>query len=133
MLTDAELAAMRETSESAMPDACTVVRPAAAGAGTIDPVTGVFTPTTGTTIFTGACRMRPPSSEEVEVLHGDIEVVKQRFTTTFPFDIAQLHVGDVVTFTDSSDPRFAGRSYKITGYASGSFHIDRRVALEAVE
>jgi hypothetical protein len=131
VLTADEIAGMRETVESAQPDTCTITRPVAGGS--LDPWTAVWTPFAATAIYTGVCRVRTPTSEEVEELFGDREIVKQRLIGTFPHDVPHLEVSDVVVLTETGDPEHADRPYRVTGFSSGSWLLGRRVALEAVE
>ena len=131
MLTEAEIAGMRETATAALPDRCSVTR--SSPTGSLNTSTAVWTPTAATTIYVGSCRVRPPDAEDLEVLFGDTEITKQRFVVTFPYDCPALHVDDVVTVTDSSDGLIVNRPFRVTGHASGSWQIDRRAALEAVE
>src|SRR5690606_16067671 len=59
MLTDDELDSMRETSVSALPDECVITR--TGEGGTLDPDTGIWAPAAATTVYSGACRVRPPT------------------------------------------------------------------------
>lgn len=130
MLTDAELAGLRETSQAALPDTLTVVRPAAPNDGTLNESTGEWTPTATTTIWTGKGRVRPPTTEEMAVLFGETELAKQRYVATLPYDVPEIKVDDVLTVTEGSDPRIAGLAFRVTLVSSGSWLIDRRLALE---
>lgn len=131
MLTDAELAGLRSTSESALPDTCTINRPATGG--TLNTATGQWTPSSATEIYDGACRIRPVTSADQSVVFGDEQITRQRYVGTFPHDITRLRIDDVVTVTDSSDPDIDQRTFRVVVVSSGSFHIDRRAGLEVVE
>lgn len=131
MLTAAEIAGMQQTVSAALPDVGTVTRDAAGG--TLDPITGEWTPASPTTVYNGPCRLRPPDAEDIEVLFGDTQVTKQRFVGTFPHNAAAFKVGDVLTVTASSDPHIAHRTFRVTGHSAGSWHLGRRVAFETVE
>lgn len=133
MLTDAELDGMRATSTSALPDTCAVTRPAADGAGTLNPDTGVWTPNQPATVYAGACRIRPADTEALEELFGGTQTTTTRYVATFPHDIAEVRIDDRVSVTVSSDPHHATREYRVTTVATGSWHIDRRVGLEVIE
>jgi hypothetical protein len=131
MLEPSEIAAMRETSERAMPDTCTITRAAATGA--LDTVTGEWDPDAASTVYTGVGRVRPPTANMAEVVFGDRQVTRQRYVGTFPYDAAQILIDDIVTVTASSDDQISGRSFRVATVSSGSFLIDRRVGLEVVE
>lgn len=133
MLTDAELAGMRDTSQAALPDNVRIERPAPPGDGDLDPDTGVWTQADPDLIWQGKGRVRPPTAEDIEVLFGDEQVTKLRFIGTFPFNIPVVEVEDVVIVTSSSDPHVTGRTFKVTSVSGGSWLIDRRVALEVAE
>lgn len=131
MLTATELAAMRVTSTSALPDTCIINRPATTGS--VGEGTGNWTPGAPTLIYSGACRLRPPDMAEIRVLAGGEQVTRQRFILTITDDAATVAVDDIVTFTGSSDPHIADRPFRVVGYASSSFLIDRRIVVEATE
>ena len=131
MLTDLELDSMRATSTSALPDTGTVTR--SAEGGTLNPTTGIWTPAASTTIYTGAMRVRPPTANEMSVLFGDEQVTRQRFVATLPHDAAQVLPGDRLTLSTSSDDQVGVRQFEVKMSSGGSFHVDRRLALEVIE
>jgi len=131
MLTDAELAGMRATSTAALPDTCAVTRPAEDG--TLDPITGEWVPNPPTTVYAGACRGRPPTTTELEILFGGTQSTVQRLVVTFPHDIAPVLIDDTVKITVSSDPQLLTRAWRVVAVNTGSWHIDRRVACEVIE
>ena len=129
MLTDAELTGMRETSVLALPDTGTVKR--GATGGSLNTGTGVLTPDAASTIYTGAMRVRPASAEDLRVLFGDADVSRVRYIATLPHTATGILIDDrldVVTDADLGDV-----SFRVTVVPVGSFLIDRRLGLEAVE
>lgn len=122
---------MRATSLSALPDTGTITRSAQSGA--LDTVTGVWTPSAATEIYSGAMRVRPPTATELSLLFGDTQVTEQRFVATLPHDAAVPAIDDQLTVTVSSDDDILGRHFRVTVVSAGSFHIDRRCGLEVVQ
>lgn len=122
---------MRETSELAMPDTLLITRPVSTGS--LDPVTGIWTPDPPVTVHDGPGRIRPPSPQEIEVLFGGEEVTKQRYVGTVPWDSGPFEVDDHVVITAGSDPGVADVSLRVVTVSVGSWLIDRRLGLETVE
>lgn len=131
MLTSAELTGMRATSAAALPDTCTITRPSETGS--LNTSTGVWTPSAASTIFTGACRVRPVTSADQTVVFGEDQVTKQRYVGTFPHSVPALEIDDIVAVSSSSDTGIMARTFRVVVISSGSWHIDRRVGLEVVE
>ena len=131
MLLDAELAGMRTTSASALPDTGTVTRPVSGG--TLDPNLGTWVPDAATAIYDGTMRVRPPTANESTILFGDESATRQRFVATLPHDAAVVSIDDRLTVTSSSDPQMDDRQFRVVSVSAGSFHIDRRLGLEVVE
>lgn len=127
MINDVELAAMRETSETAMPETCTVTR---AGAADIDPVTGVHSGTP-TTIFSGACRIRQFSnSQDAVVMVGDLDETLARYVLTVPASATGVAVDDVVTVSSTTDADLDGRTFYVSHIPKQSWLTDRRLMIE---
>lgn len=122
---------MRETSESAMPDTLLITR--SVSTGSLDPVTGIWTPDPPVTVHDGPGRIRPPSAQEIEVLFGGEEVTKQRYVGTVPWDSGPYQVDDRAVFVVSSDPDVADVSLRVITVSVSSWLIDRRLGLETVE
>lgn len=127
MINSAELAAMRETSESAMPDTCTITR---AGAADIDPVTGVYSGTPST-VFSGACRVRQYSnSQDAVVMVGDLDETLARYVLTVPASATGVAIDDVVTVSSTNDSDLDGRSFYVSHIPRQSWLTDRRLIIE---
>lgn len=131
MISPADLTAMRSTSTAALPDTCMVKRPDADMSGSLNTSTGVFTPSAGTTVYTGACRIRPAAGlTEVVAIFGDDQITQGRYVGTFPWDTPELAVGDLVSVTAASDAYIDEVVFRVVRIGGGSWLIDRRVGLE---
>lgn len=146
MLTTAELDAMRETSASALPATCTITRPT--GDPTFNPTTGEYDVPAPQTIYTGACRIRTLSTQDINVLVGDLHETLGRYICTLPHTATGIEVDDFLTVTAGTDEAIdegydeeydadygdqvglVGRSFRITDVRWSEWHIDRRLVLE---
>lgn len=131
MISPADLTAMRSTSAAALPDTCTVKRPVADQGGSLNTDTGVFTPSAGTTIYTGVCRIRPAAGlTEVVAIFGDDQITQGRYIGTFPWDTPEFAVGDLMSVATGSDAYIDEVVFRVVRIGGGSWLIDRRVGLE---
>lgn len=131
MLTAGELAGMRETSQSAMPDVVRVTRPSTGS--TFDPVTLIESPGVPVTVYEGRGRVRMPTPTEMERVFGDTEVTVLRLVVKLPADVVGVNRDDRVQVVSGTDPDVAGRSFRVTVVASGSNWIDRTLGVEEVQ
>lgn len=131
MLTDDELAAMRDTTTAALPDTCTITR-AAAATPTFDADTGTYSSGTPTAIYSGACRLRPGNRSDRSDVHGDALIAVDRWTLTLPADADDVAVGDIAAVTVSDDPHVTDRWFRVAVVAPGSWLISRRLTVEEV-
>lgn len=122
----------RSAAVSLLADFGRIDRPGAGG--TIDPVTGVFTPAADSLVYEGPCRVRMQarSSEEADVF-GDTSVTTTRVLISFPYDIPDVEIDDVVIITESDDPHIGGRSFRVVAVPSSTFLMYREVGAEVVE
>lgn len=131
MLTADELTAMRETSDSALPDTGTITR---AGVGTFSTATGLLTAGASTTIYSGAMRVRPSSATSTtDVSFGEQQVTLSQFVLTVPYDTDDVQPDDIVTVTASDDADLLARTLRVTAVPLGSFMVSKRFPLEVVE
>lgn len=127
MINSDELAAMRETSESAMPETCTITR---ADSADIDPVTGVYSGTP-TTVYSGACRIRQYSnSQDAVVMIGDLDETLGRYILTVPASATGVAIDDVVTISSTTDDDLDGRTFYVSHIPKQSWLTDRRLMIE---
>jgi hypothetical protein len=131
MLSTSELAAMRETSTSAMPDRVKITRIGAGG--TLNPTTGVFTPSTSAVLYDGVGRVRAPASAtEMERIFGDTEMTVQRYVVKVPSSTVGIQRDDRIAVTNSTDPDIVGRSFRVVSAVVGSNHVDRTLGVEEI-
>lgn len=137
MLTAAEIAGMRLTSASALPDTCTITRPG--GEPTLDAVTLDLDPAASVTVYAGICRVRPLQAQEEDVQVGDLHETLGRYVATLPAsashdgvtsgDPNDVIVDDYLTVVTSTDTGMVGRSFQVIHNGQGSWQIDRRIGL----
>ena len=119
----------RLAAQRLMVDTCTVTRP---GAATVNETTGVVTRAT-TTVYTGACRVKPDAAPS-ETQSGEREVVVRRFIVSIPTSETGVEVDDVVTVTASKlDPALVGRALTVGGIVTGSHVTARRLVCVLTE
>ena len=116
MITADELAGMRETSESAMPDTVLIQRP----------------PAPGTTIYNGRGRLRSPGATQIEVVFGDAQTTRERFILTVPHNAGDIKIGDIATVPDGTAPQIGPRAFRVVAVQGGSHLIDRRIGVEVI-
>lgn len=138
MLTPAEIAGMRDTSASALPDTCEVTRPS--GEPTLNETTGDLEPAGTETVYVGACRVRPRGSQEQDVQVGDLHETLGDYVGTLPAlatddrvttgDPNDVRLNDTLVVTVGIDSAIVGRSFTIVHNPMGSWQLDRRLGLE---
>ncbi len=122
----------RIQAASIMGDTATIRGPGA-GDGTIDPATGNWTPPTGSVVYTGPCRVRPPTGQEQSMVFGDDEVTRTRYVVVIPYDAPPVTLGSVVTVDESDDPMLDARALRVTHVPMASYLIARKLGAEIVE
>jgi hypothetical protein len=122
---------MRSTSRAALPDTCTIVRPAATAV--LNTATGDLDPDDAEPIYTGPCRVRPRGSQEEDQLVGDLHQTLGPYVGTLPYDAADVQVDDQLTVTASSDADIVDRTFQVRHIGLSSWQIDRRVGLDDLE
>lgn len=145
MLTEAEIAGMRQTTASALPDWCEVTR--GTGEWVLDPVTLVTEPDEdAVVVYAGPCRVRPQGAQEQEVQVGDLHETTAPYVGTLPATVADailyapsgltvegdpndVVVDDYLTVTVSTDPSMTGRSFQLAHVGWSTWQLDRRIGL----
>jgi hypothetical protein len=144
-MTADEIAGMRETSASALPDECTITR--ATGEFVLNEATGDSDPSDVATVYTGPCRVRPRGSQEQDVQVGELHETLGPYVGTLPGTVAlarqyaaagvtvagdpnDVVVDDYLTVTASWDPAMVGRSFQVIHIGYSAWQIDRRIGLE---
>jgi len=120
---------MRRQVESLMVDVCVIYRP---GAETFDANTGQ-TSSTPTTVHTGPCRLRMPSTAESTSIFGDREVTKLRFVVDVPHDVTGIELEDYISITESDDASALARTFQVAALPSETFNFYRPIGCEVVE
>lgn len=123
---------LRIAAQSMMIDEGTIKRPGT-GTGTLDPVTGDWTPAAGTTIYTGRCRVRRPDAQQQQVVFGDISTTISRFVVNLPSNAPLVAVGDVFTLTATDDPEILNVAMRVVSVVAKSVLMYRQLGLEVVE
>lgn len=123
----------RALAASLQQDACTIVRPSAA-APTMNEVTGALTYPAGTTIYTGACRVRSePAARAMRVEAEERRIAIRTYLVSVPVVTSagaavDVQVDDVVTVTASPlDPAMVGRALTVADVTRGSHITARRL------
>jgi hypothetical protein len=106
---------------------CTITR---ATAGTFDEGTGAITPGTPTSVYSGACLIRPFSWEGSDTQVGQQEVRYRGARLKLPPD-TDIEKDDIVTVTGSDhDADLVGRTFRITDVLRDDWQIVRVAILE---
>ncbi len=113
-------------------DEGTLTRPGTTS-GTIDPVTGDYTPSAGTVVYSGPCRVRKPGLEALQLVFGDISTTVARYLVNLPHDAPLMQVGDVFTLTSSDDPEILGVGMRVVSVVGKSVLMYRQLGIEVIE
>lgn len=125
-------AAGRALADQLQGDTGTITRPAATP-GTIDG-SGVYTPNPSTTIYTGPCRVRKPTTAlEQQIVFGDVNVTVARFIVNLPHDTPHVNIGDVFQLTVTDDPAILGVPMRVAVVVAKSVLMYRQLGLEVIE
>lgn len=124
----------RRIARSLLVDQGTITRPGV-GPGTIDPVSGDWTPPAATTIYTGDCRLRAASMmvREQLVVFGDISATLTRHIVSLPHDAPLVDIGDVFSLTVTEDPEILNVPMRVVAIVSKSILMYRQLGLELIE
>jgi hypothetical protein len=112
-------------------DVGTIVRPAAA-ALSIDPTTLDATPASPATIWTGACRVKKPTPEQMAVMFGDTDVTVIRRVLRVAHDVPEIRKDDIFTASVSGDPEVLRRSMRVAVVVAGSMNFYRDFGVEVI-
>jgi hypothetical protein len=105
----------RIAAEALMVDSCAITR---RSGSTVDPETGVITPTY-TTVYTGPCRLRLPTATARPLTVGEAQEFTQHPTLSLPALTTGVEIDDIVTITASAlMPALVGRVFHVRGKPS---------------
>lgn len=128
----AALATLQGEAESRMTDTCRITR-AVASTGDVDPVTGLPTAGTRTTVYTGVCRVRTGGSvsagSQRQVAGDTVTAVSSLLH--LPIGAPQVKVNDRVEILTSVNPTMVGL-FTVSGLVPGSQMTAQRVQVTAV-
>lgn len=123
----------RQLAATMLIDEGTITRPGT-GPGTIDPGTGDWTPPTSTSVYSGPCRVRRPSTaQEQELVFGDVNTTVSRYTVDLPHDAPLVAVDDVFMLIATNDPEVLNVAMRVVTVVGKSVLMYRQLGLEAVE
>jgi hypothetical protein len=119
----------RSFAEPGMVDTCTITR---VTGGTTDPETGVRTETT-TTVYTGKCRVRQPTSTGSRHDVGEASIVEVGSQLQLPMAASDIRTEDRAEIdTSALDPDLPGRVYVIGAPVAGTHLTSRRYQITEV-
>lgn len=121
---------MRILVPAALPDTGTITRGGITG--TIDS-SGNWIPVAGTTIYTGMMRVRHATPDDMAFVFGDVTVMLMRHVAVLPYDSPDVHIGDELRVTVSSDPHIADHAFRVRAVAHNSYLTERLIGLEVLE
>ncbi len=123
MSVDTAIAYFRSRQASLFRDTATVTRPGEGGS--LNPVTGVWTPAATTTVYSGACLLRAFKWEGTDVQYGDVEVRMRGMEAKFPVD-TPIRLDDIIVPTASTyDSSLVGISFRVTDVKRDGWQISR--------
>lgn len=133
-----EIAGMRDTSASALPDTCSITRPS--GEPVLNETSGDLEPVGTDVVYVGACRVRPRGTDEQDTQVGDLHETLGDYVGTLPAlasdervtsgDPNDVRLNDTLVVTTGIDSALLGRSLTVVHNPFGSWQIDRRLGLE---
>lgn len=123
----------RQIARTLLVDEGTITRKGA-GAGTLDSVTGDWTPAAATTVYSGACRVRKPATgREEQIVFGDINTTVTRHIVNLPSDAPIIDLGDVFALTSTNDPQILNVAMRVVSVTSKTVLMYRQLGLELIE
>ena len=131
MLTADEIAGMRTTVDSALPDTATITR-RVTPTGTLDPGTGELTVAASTALWSGQCRVRS-RVRHMHVEVGDAHAALGLYDVTVPADATGFAVDDFVTVTASTTSTdLIGAPLQILDIQLGTWDLGRRLVVQTI-
>lgn len=122
----------RAAAQALQTDMCTVTR-AGAGEPVYNPATDTYTYPTGSTVYTGKCRVKPADTIDQDVAEGETVVGSRRYIVSLPAVTDGVQRNDIVAVTASVlDPLLVGSQFRVLGALKGSQLTARRLACEEV-
>lgn len=130
MTVDSLVARMRRRQADVFRDEATVSRPVAGGS--LNASTKVWTPTTATVVYSGACLLRAFTWEGTSRGYGDEQVRLRRLRAKFPVD-TDVDFDDIVVPTASTyDESLIDVGFRVTDFFRDGWQIARVCILEEI-
>lgn len=120
----------RPTATASMDAACIITRPT--GTGTTDD-DGTYTPSQGTTIYTGVCRVVTMVRTDAVQVAGEAQETHRRLQVGIRYDAPEIRIGDLVDITMTADPQLLGRKLRVLEIAYGSEQWQRNLICDERE
>lgn len=122
------LPTLRAFAESLMTDSCRITRP---GIPVTDPATGE-TRAASSVLYEGRCKIQTAGGVASENTEGGVAqalgalIPQWGLYLHLPATVTGLMPGDVATVTESRDPAFGGRRYRLVNMQSEKSHATAR-------
>lgn len=123
--TESQLASMRATVDSMLPDRCAIRHP-----GSTVFADGNYTTTPGAVVYEGPCRVHPQGRSDTVVQAGEEPVTQRTYDVTLPSSASGIEVDHVLTVSESADPDLVGRPLRVRNVMVASVHVQRRLVVE---
>lgn len=121
----------RLTAVRAMTATCVISRNVSQGSTGPD---GKFIPPSRTTIYSGPCRVVPRATDEGRHrLFGERTVTPRRYEIGIRHDETDIHLGDLVTFTEAADPGLVGLTVRVIDVAYSSEQWQRQLFAQELQ
>lgn len=129
-----DLTTARAATETIMVDTCTITLDAAgADDDTLDQNTGALTPPDldATTLYTGACLVRPADNVPRAVSEGGVAIVASLYEAILPHTAPAIPPGAVLTVTASEwNASLVDRVFRVRETIEATVHLRRRLLIE---
>ena len=124
---------LRVRAVELMSDECVIFRPGNGGKVTYNPSNRQATVGSGTTIYSGPCRMWEVTGGSPVILADD-ELVVSQLWLSIPYNAAVPEPEDQVRITDSDDESLVGRHVKIMSIVrGGGLRASRRMQVQFID
>jgi hypothetical protein len=108
-----------------MTDTCRIVQ--SGSAPIFNPTTGDYTPSDGTTVYDGPCRVKRETTPERQVEAGDAPVLLRRYVVSVPLSVVGVKHGMPVAITASGDPDLVNVALVVRDVGRGTTVTARRL------
>lgn len=123
------VAFFRTNLAATMEDACTIAR--TTSRGTFNTTTGRYATPAGSTVYTGACLIRPAGTGADVRARGDADIVIGRYDIRIPYTQDDLQPDDLLTVTASTfDTDLVGEVFTIIDITVDTYNTHRLLTVE---